>query len=102
MAFSPLAQTWGQSLLVSLSSELYLAPEMMYASLDLVTMIVEATQDLPSHYIKDCFSHILIQGLYFFTIHILFNIQGEKISFSPYHRLVRDTFLCEQPVVLDH
>lgn len=61
---------------VSLSSELYLAPEMMYASLDLVTMIVEATQDLPSHYIKDCFSHILIQGLYFFTIHILFNIQG--------------------------
>ena len=42
---------------VSLSSELYLAPEMMYASLDLVTMIVEATQDLPSHYIKDCFSH---------------------------------------------
>ena len=50
---------------VSLSSELYLAPEMMYASLDLVTMIVEATQDLPSHYIKDCFSHILIQGKYF-------------------------------------
>ena len=41
--------------------------EMMYASLDLVTMIVEATQDLPSHYIKDCFSHILIQGG--FTLH---------------------------------
>ena len=39
---------------------------MMYASLDLVTMIVEATQDLPSHYIKDCFSHILIQGEFTF------------------------------------
>ena len=47
---------------VSLSSELYLAPEMMYASLDLVGMIVEAAQDLPPQYLKDCFSHILIQG----------------------------------------
>ena len=52
---------------VSLSSELYLAPEMMYASLDLVNMIVEATQDLPPHYIKDCFSHILIQGGFILT-----------------------------------
>ena len=48
---------------INLSSELYLAPEMMYASLDLVGMVVEATQDLPSHYVKDCFSHILVQGI---------------------------------------
>ena len=47
---------------VNLSSELYLAPEMMYASLDLVGMIVDAAQDLPAQYLKDCFSHILIQG----------------------------------------
>ena len=47
---------------VNLSSELFLAPEMMYASLDLVGMIVDAAQDLPSQYLKDCFSHILIQG----------------------------------------
>ena len=47
---------------INLSSELYLAPEMMYASLDLVNMIVEATQDLPAQYLKDCFSNILIQG----------------------------------------
>lgn len=47
---------------VNLSSELYLAPEMMYASLDLVGMVVEATRDLPTHSLKDCFSHILVQG----------------------------------------
>ena len=47
---------------INLSSELYLAPEMMYASLDLVGMVVEATQDLPPQYVKDCFSHILVQG----------------------------------------
>ena len=47
---------------VNLSSELYLAPEMMYASLDLVSMIVDATQDLPAEFVKDCFSNILIQG----------------------------------------
>jgi len=47
---------------VNLSSELYLAPEMMYASLDLAGMIVEATKDLPSQFLKDCFSHILVQG----------------------------------------
>ena len=47
---------------INLSSELYLAPEMMYASLDLVNMIVDSTQDLPAQYLKDCFSHILIQG----------------------------------------
>ena len=49
---------------INLSSELYLAPEMMYASLDLVGMVVEATQDLPPQYVKDCFSHILVQGNY--------------------------------------
>ena len=47
---------------INLSSELYLAPEMMYASLDLVSMIVQATEDLPAQYLKDCFSNILIQG----------------------------------------
>ena len=43
-------------------SELYLAPEMMYASLGLPVMVREATKDLPQHLIKDCFSHILITG----------------------------------------
>merc|ERR1712107_584052 len=33
---------------VNLSHELYLAPEMMYASLDLAGLVVEATKDLPS------------------------------------------------------
>ena len=47
---------------VTLSSELYLAPEMMYASLDLPAMVDEATKDLPRHLIKDCFSRILITG----------------------------------------
>ena len=55
---------------VSLSSELYLAPEMMYASLDLVGMIVEAAQDLPAQYLKDCFSHILIQGEKILPTHV--------------------------------
>lgn len=47
---------------VSLSRELYLAPEMMYASLDLAGLVVEATKDLPQHLLKDCFSNILVQG----------------------------------------
>jgi hypothetical protein len=47
---------------VTLSSELYLAPEMMYASLDLPGMVQEATKDLPEHVIKDCFSNILVTG----------------------------------------
>ena len=47
---------------VTLSSELYLAPEMMYASLDLPGMVQEATKDLPDHLVKDCFSNILITG----------------------------------------
>ena len=51
-----------EQLEVTLSSELYLAPEMMYASLDLPAMVNEATKDLERHLIKDCFSHILITG----------------------------------------
>merc|ERR1712029_275694 len=51
-----------EQLEVTLSSELYLAPEMMYASLDLPGMLNEATKDLERHLIKDCFSHILITG----------------------------------------
>lgn len=48
---------------VTLSSDMvYLAPEMMYSSLDLPGMVSEATKDLPKHLIKDCFSHILITG----------------------------------------
>jgi len=47
---------------VNLTHELYLAPEMMYASLDLAGLVVEATKDLPSHLLKDCFSNILVQG----------------------------------------
>ena len=35
-----------EQLEVTLSSELYLAPEMMYASLDLPAMVNEATKDL--------------------------------------------------------
>ena len=45
-----------------MSSELYLAPEMMYASLDLPGMVQEATKDLPDHLVKDCFSNILVTG----------------------------------------
>jgi hypothetical protein len=51
---------------VTLSSELYLAPEMMYASLDLPGMVNEATKDLPDELLKECFSHILITGTTFF------------------------------------
>ncbi len=47
---------------ISLSSELYVAPEMMYASLDLPGMVNEATKDLPDYLLKDCFSNILITG----------------------------------------
>jgi len=47
---------------ITFSSELYLAPEMMYMSLDLPTLIADATRDLPGHYVKDCFSNILITG----------------------------------------
>ncbi|TRY77482.1 hypothetical protein TCAL_07407 [Tigriopus californicus] len=47
---------------VTFSSELYLAPEMMYASLDLPSMVREAVKELPDCVLKDCFSHILITG----------------------------------------
>ena len=47
---------------VTLSSELFLAPEMMYASLDLPGMVVECTRDLPDVVLKECFSNILITG----------------------------------------
>ena len=47
---------------VTLSSELYLAPEMMYGSLDLPGMVKEAVRDLPDSLLKDCFSHILLTG----------------------------------------
>lgn len=47
---------------INLTHELYLAPEMMYASMDLAGLVVEATKDLPPHLLKDCFSNILVQG----------------------------------------
>lgn len=47
---------------ITFTSELYLAPEMMYMSLDLPSLIADATRDLPSHCVKDCFSNILITG----------------------------------------
>jgi hypothetical protein len=37
---------------------------MMYASLELPAMVQEATRDLPDYLIKDCFSHILITGMF--------------------------------------
>ena len=51
---------------VTLSSELFLAPEMMYASLDLPGMVVECTKDLPDYVLKECFSNILLTGMRFF------------------------------------
>lgn len=55
---------------VTLSSELFLAPEMMYASLDLPAMVQEATRDLPDYLIKDCFSRIMLTGKYFSNSHV--------------------------------
>ena len=49
---------------ITMSSELFLAPEMMYASLDLPERVAEATRDLPDHVLKECFSNILITGTY--------------------------------------
>ena len=46
----------------TLSSELFIAPEMMYSSLDLPSRVAEATRDLPDHILKDCFSNIIITG----------------------------------------
>ena len=53
---------------VTLSSELFLAPEMMYASLDLPGMVVECTKDLADYVLKECFSNILLTGMSFFSI----------------------------------
>ena len=47
---------------INISTELYLAPEMMFASLDLPGMVAEATRDLPEYYVKECFSNILVTG----------------------------------------
>lgn len=47
---------------ISLSSELVIAPEMMYASLDLPSRVAEATKDLPDVVLKECFSNIIITG----------------------------------------
>ena len=53
---------------VTFSSELFLAPEMMYTSLDLPARVAEATRDLPDHILKDCFSNIFITGKTLFDI----------------------------------
>ena len=57
---------------ISLSSELFLAPEMMFASLDLPARVAEATQDLPDHLLKECFSNILVTGNNFSLVQACF------------------------------
>lgn len=47
---------------VSLGSELYIAPEMMYISLGLPEVIKEVTSGLPEDIMHDCLSHILLTG----------------------------------------
>lgn len=47
---------------VSLGSELYQAPETMYASLRLPQIIKDVTEGLPEDIINDCLSHILLTG----------------------------------------
>ncbi|XP_067000649.2 uncharacterized protein [Anabrus simplex] len=47
---------------VSLGEELYLAPELMYASLDLPHLIKDVVLGLPEPIQRDCLSHILITG----------------------------------------
>ena len=47
---------------VTLSTELFYAPEMMYQSLDLPAMIKEASRDLEADYVKEVFSNILVTG----------------------------------------
>ena len=49
---------------VQFSSELFMAPEMMYCSLELPSMVEECTKELPDHILKECFSNILITGMY--------------------------------------
>ncbi|XP_046491430.1 actin-related protein 2-like [Neodiprion pinetum] len=47
---------------VSLGSELYIAPEMMYVSLGLPEVIKEVTMGLSEELTQDCLSHILLTG----------------------------------------
>ena len=54
---------------VQFSSELFMAPEMMYCSLELPSMVEECTKELPDHILKECFSNILITGMYADIIH---------------------------------
>ena len=49
---------------VQFSSELFMAPEMMYCSLELPSMVEECTKELPDHILKECFSNILITGMH--------------------------------------
>ena len=49
---------------VQFSSELFMAPEMMYCSLELPSMIEECTKELPDPILKECFSNILLTGMY--------------------------------------
>ncbi|KAI4487431.1 hypothetical protein M0804_005580 [Polistes exclamans] len=47
---------------ISLGSELYIAPEMMYVSLGLPKVIKEVTSGLSEDIMHDCFSHIMLYG----------------------------------------
>ncbi|XP_012280608.1 actin-related protein 6-like [Orussus abietinus] len=47
---------------ISLGSELYMAPEMMYISLGLPQVIQEVTLGLSEELIHDCLSHVLVTG----------------------------------------
>lgn len=67
--FRPLSHELNE---ITLTSELYLAPELMYAEMNLPSLVKSATRDLPDYLVKDCFSNILITGitLLFFPIHV--------------------------------
>ncbi|XP_066599230.1 uncharacterized protein [Prorops nasuta] len=47
---------------VSLGSEVYIAPELMYTSLRLPEVIKDVTLGLPKEITQDCLSHILLTG----------------------------------------
>ncbi|XP_051165738.1 uncharacterized protein LOC127284381 [Leptopilina boulardi] len=47
---------------VSLGEELFVAPEMMYVSLNLPQVIKEVTSGLSEEVLQDCLSHILLTG----------------------------------------
>ena len=62
---------------VQFSSELFMAPEMMYCSLELPSMIEECTKELPDPILKECFSNILLTGMlhvYYAFLETNFNI----------------------------